>query len=53
MAKKEKRFRVELGPVDGFVVFDTALGKNVDAPFRDREDAEARAAKREISSEPA
>ena len=32
----------------GYVVFDTELKKNVDGPFRDREDAVARAAKREI-----
>ena len=32
----------------GYIVFDTQEQRMVDAPFRDREDAVARAAKREI-----
>ncbi len=32
----------------GYIVFDTVEQHMVDAPFRDREDAVARAAKREI-----
>ena len=32
----------------GYIVFDTQEERMVDAPFRDREDAVARAAKREI-----
>ena len=54
MAEPEKRrFEVREEPGGGFRVFDNALKKNVDGPFRDAEDADARAAKREISSEPA
>ncbi len=33
---------------EGYIVFDTQEQRMVDAPFRDREDAVARAAKREI-----
>ena len=32
----------------GYIVFDTQEQRMVDAPFRDREDAVARASKREI-----
>ncbi len=42
------RFIVVAGETGGFWVRRAETGQNVDGPFRDREDAEARAAKREI-----
>ena len=47
--KKGKRFEVTVDRASGgFWVLDNDLRKFVDGPFRDREDAEARAAKRAI-----
>lgn len=51
VATPSKRFIVQEDKVAGFRVLDTHAGRAVDGPFRDREDAEARAAKREIASE--
>ena len=48
-AKKDNRFEVTKDRASGgFLVLDNELRKFVDGPFRDREDAEARAAKRTI-----